>query len=611
MIQRHRESAYRTFAPQGWAIRPYLLGGRHLSLEPPATLTLKSTGWSTVYMGKRRRKKNKQPGNQGSQAVHLKAQQHNEKPLPILSGSAQNAKQADMRPTTSAPHNNQLTQQQISARELTEQRFLSEDLEDLTPINTDMQLVADIAAWKREAKFEDNDRYFCHVDEVDQLARGSKCFVIGRKGSGKTAICEYFSGLQKFDKFSEKLTFKNFPFNILYEHTNNQFTPPNQFISIWKYVIYSTICRLMLRNQSVDPTIRAGLSKLYGDSSSLSRRLDRWVQKEFGLSLFGLSSKFAKEHTAPQDSWIDSVNFLEDLVLKYAGDATYFVLFDELDEDYHDILAQEQHAQYIALLTSLFKAVQDVRAICCSGARKLRIYPIIFLRDDIFNLIYDNDKTKWGDFAVDLSCDVRRIKKIIAFRISRALSPNCKEALNFELAWKRAFGTGQVKKRSPLGMSRVRTFDYIARATLLRPRDFVAYLQQCAQLAKDEDTVISAGIVRRADKAFSNYLRGELTDELGSILPDIRNIFDVISQVRKPFFSASDFEKAYEEQVSRGVVAKRNVQSLLQTLFAFSVIGNNSRPGLYVFRYDNRESQFNFNEGIVVHRGLLKSLQVF
>jgi hypothetical protein len=239
----------------------------------------------------------------------------------------------------------------------------------------------------------------------------------------------------------------------------------------------------------------------------------------------------------------------------------------------------------------------------------IQIYPIIFLRDDIYELVQDSDKNKWGDFRVDLDWDGPKIKKIIAFRISRAMDPVCKEILPFDAAWDKVFG----KRKMLSGHSKrkeISTFDYIARSTLLRPRDFVAYLQNCAQHANDEKGKITPDVVKRVDKAFSNYLRDELTDELFAILPDISQIFDAISQLRKWNFSIGELENAYSEKVSRGFIKEQNVKFVIQILYLFSVIGNEPRPGRFVFRYQNREARLNFNERIVVHRGLFKALQI-
>jgi hypothetical protein len=483
--------------------------------------------------------------------------------------------------------------------------LMSEDIEELESTKVNTKLLQELSAWKREAKSEDNDRYFWHVREVDQIARGGRYFVIGRKGSGKTAICEYFNRRKQFNVFAERLSFKNFPFNELYSHTNSSYTAPNQFISIWKYLIYSTICRLMLKNEAVDSQLRAKLATLYEEEAPLSRRVGQWVGKEFGVSLLGLSVKVTKERSGTPGSWIESANYLEDIISKHSGDSTYFVLFDELDEDYRDIIATEQYKQYTALMTSLFKAVQDIRSTFGS-AGKPRIYPVIFLRDDIYDIIQDSDKNKWGDFRVDLNWDETKIKKVIAFRISRAID-QASQPLVFAAAWERVFG------RLPMGVgrgNRISTFDYIARSTLLRPRDFVAYLQNCAQQALDDGTMITNAIVKRVDKAFSNYLREELTDELFAILPDISAVFDTVSQLRKWNFSVREFDRAYSRQKQRGSVKEKDASFVLQVLFLFDVIGNSPRPGRYVFHYKNREARLNFNERIVVHRGLFKSLQI-
>lgn len=349
-----------------------------------------------------------------------------------------------------------------------------DDIEDLDVSTVEEAVLAEIANWKREAKAEDNDRYFWHVREVDQIAKGEKYFVIGRKGSGKTAICEYFNRLNQHDIFTEKLSFKQFPFNELYSRPNEQYTTPNQYITIWKYLIYSTVCRLMLKNQALDLSLRNQLDSLFGDRTSLPRRVGRWVGQEFGISLFGVSVKLSNRPLSTKpEKWADYVNIVEDLLLNYAGEATYFVLFDELDEDYRDVVYANQYKQYTALITSLFKAVQDIRTTF-SPEVGIRIYPVIFLRDDIYEIVQDSDKNKWGDFRVDLNWDLEKIKKLVAFRISRALDSECQAILPFDSAWSKVFG----KKLIEIGSNRKRisTFEYIARSTLLRPRDFVAYL---------------------------------------------------------------------------------------------------------------------------------------
>lgn len=54
-----------------------------------------------------------------------------------------------------------------------------------------MTLIETIAKnWKLEAKLE-QDRYFYNYKEVQTILDNERCYVIGRKGTGKTAICNY------------------------------------------------------------------------------------------------------------------------------------------------------------------------------------------------------------------------------------------------------------------------------------------------------------------------------------------------------------------------------------------------------------------------------------
>lgn len=488
--------------------------------------------------------------------------------------------------------------------------LITEEIIEREVLDSSIELVKEVARWKLEAKNEDNDRYFFHVREATTIEEGERCYVIGRKGAGKTAISEYLGRIVAPETFSEKLTFKNFPFNELYALKNEGYTTPNQYITLWKYVIYSSICKLMARNENISSEIKPELEKIYGsDSLTLDRRLSKWVGKEFGFSLFGLGIKVSRDpEKSNQLSWIERVEVLEDIILKYADAARYFIIFDELDEDYRNIIEQKQYNQYTALVTSLFKAVQDIKSIFQNSSR-YRVFPVVFLRDDIYEIIQDADKNKWNDFKIELNWNEEKIKKLIAFRISRAFNPHAEITLPFSEAWDQLMG----KQKLHIGTNKktaIDSFDFIARSTYLRPRDFVKYLQACAQDAVENDGRIHRKTIREVDTAFSNYLKDELRDELFAILPDISAIFDVISQIGKWNFAQSEFERAYNDQSKRGNLGQKDVGFVLQILFLFSVIGNARRHDHHVFRYSHKDARINFSERIVVHRGLFKSLQI-
>lgn len=183
-----------------------------------------------------------------------------------------------------------------------------------------MSVLSEISEkWKLEAKQEDNMRYFFHVKEAEKVLSGEKFYVVGRKGSGKSAISQYILNLcndnvaSGYKIYTEQLSFKNFPFNELYALQNGKYTKPNQYITIWKYIIYSCICRLMVKNQSIDEELRTLLKKLYPPTTikSLSRLIDSWTTKEFGAQILGSGGNIKVEKISKFESlsWIEKQIF--------------------------------------------------------------------------------------------------------------------------------------------------------------------------------------------------------------------------------------------------------------------------------------------------------------
>lgn len=463
--------------------------------------------------------------------------------------------------------------------------------------------------WKLEAKQEEN-RYFYNVNEVNDIFNGKKHFVIGRKGSGKTAIAQYIYDYCDAKVFSEKLSFKNFPFNYLYALENAKYTAPNQYITIWKYLIYSCVCKMMTKNESIDSIARGALQKIYDPTpiKSLSRLVDKWTAQEFGVDVLGVGLSLGGGITQAENlSWIEKTNILEDIIAQYLDDSKYFIIIDELDEDYREFENSTEKNTYVNLLTSLFKAVQDIRATFKSVG--FQVFPVVFLRSDIYALIKDSDKNKWSDFRIDIDWSIPEIQKLLAHRLSKVFNL---ENLSFNFAWNSIFSKENVRMGNK-GQNLMEIFSYITRSTHLRPRDYIHYIQECAHMTLEKNQyIITPETVKAVDNIFSEYLRDEIIDEIHAVMPDIYEVLGIISQIRKQTFSPNEFLELYNEYVSKGNILLSSAENILIMLFEFGVIGNvPSMRGQKVFKYENKNARFNFRENIIVHRGLFKALQIF
>jgi hypothetical protein len=300
---------------------------------------------------------------------------------------------------------------------------------------------------------------------------------------------------------------------------------------------------------------------------------------------------------------------MEEIIRQYAGAERYYIVIDELDEDYRNYWDSSSRDQYLALMTSLFKAVSSIRRFM--NAYSKNVYPIVFLRDDIYSLLSDPDSNKWEDQKIYLKWTKGSLKEMLAFRMSRSKNPNGEIFIYSEIS-NEIFSNDSIQYGKN---KRVSNFDFISELSHQRPRDFIRFFRDCARAAiKSGNQKINVTIVKGAEKEFSSHLRNEIINEVGGVIRDIRNVLDAIGQKNKQRFSASEFQKILQNYINsrecHSSTRKMGVSTLSKILFHFSIIGNatpafGNRPR---YKFEHESLTFSSSEAVVIHRGLLRSL---
>lgn len=470
-----------------------------------------------------------------------------------------------------------------------------------------------ITEWKLEAG-EDQDLYFLQTNDYNLISSGEKSIVIGRKGTGKTAICEHIHNLKDNKRFSSLHSLKSFPFNELYTLKDENYSFTNQYITIWKYVILSAICRMMVDNRAIDYMERKNLSKIFDFSleDAFAKRFKKITDRSFEFKIVGtgITAGSAVENENNTARFSRRVEFLEEYIARHIDDSDYFILFDSLDEDYNNILTIADHnKQYFELIKGLIKASQEIK-IKFKRLNK-NVFSTVFLRDDIYDLVKDNDKAKWIDSAVDLRWNKKDLQELFAYRISKAFDPKA-EALDFSEAWALLFKEQRTRYGRRQSKS-IDTFDYLAKCTYQRPRDMISYIRACTKISIERaENKVSNATIKEAEILHSDFILQELVSEIHSIVPEIQDIFDMFSQIRKQIMHRREFNDNYRELQKNLVGSKANLTEtkLLEVLYHFSVIGNQTRGGHLIFKYLKPRIRFNRNERIAIHRSLYKSLQL-
>ena len=471
------------------------------------------------------------------------------------------------------------------------------------------KLLEEISGWSIEAKDEDTEKYFFHFDDVSQIENGTKNYVIGRKGTGKTAISEYIHGQKEYDQFSRMLSFKNFPFNALYDLADDDYTRPNQYITIWKYVIYHYICSMMGDNEKVASRCDFDLKSAFGFEvqGALSRSVKNITSKEYNLSFLGVGGGYANSSGESKFDFVVANSVLLDFIKDKIDESEYYLMFDELDEDYRDVLNPDRRDKYFELLISLFKAVQSIRA----ELKKYNVRPIIFLRDDIFDLCRDNDKNKWLDRAVMLKWDEAQLRKLVNYRLAVAAEMSGVDH-DPQAAWFTAFSVDQTRwgHRSRADD----TFKYLLSRTFLRPRDVISYIRECAAVAESRGhSRIGNDAIKDGLDAHSGYMRREIIDEAFPVLDEISEILNVISRMRKIIFTKKEFSdrfREYQNSLPKDQRTRLSESQILRILYHFNVIGNTVTGGHRVFAYNSDVKVLDLERPLCVHNGLLKTLKI-
>ncbi|MDE5592421.1 MAG: hypothetical protein K2I75_00545 [Clostridiales bacterium] len=466
-----------------------------------------------------------------------------------------------------------------------------------------------IENWSIEATNEDRD-YFYSVKEMDKIKDGQILYVIGRKGTGKSAIVNNLLNSNNSSEHSLKLSFKNFPFNLFYECNDTDYVQPNQYITIWQLIIYRKLATMLIKTNDVDKKLKDKLKQCLNASDSKTNKLIKKIDEfSMGVSILGSGFDIGFSKTKDDVVWTVQLEMFKDIFNAISINNKYFLLFDELDEDYKEFIDEKERKKYISMLTSLFKAIQYVK----HSVNTKNIMPIVFLRTDIYNQLTDADKNKWSEYLLELEWNLDTIKEMLAYRIAKTYdSQSPTEDIIFENEFNKIFKVKSIStgNRKSNHMS---VFSYMARSTQWRPRDFIKYIKICVEEARRRHLeLVTSDIIKLADAKFSDYLKQEIIDEIFPVLPDIHKILPIFSAIRKQSFNPNIFIEEYNKEVSKNSIQDMGAENVLGILFNYNIIGNvPSMKGQNLFKYSYADARFNLRENIVLHRGLYKTLQIF
>ncbi len=448
-----------------------------------------------------------------------------------------------------------------------------------------------------------------------------KFLVLGRKGSGKTAIYKMLSNMVDSNLFVVEYTFVDYPWTYHERYKSDDSAAQERYLHSWKYLYLITIAKTLVnKDESANwspaateaiSNLREFLIDIYGKTDpSLAETfapstgqsfLDRVT---FDLKLIKISPPTTKPNTAVQLQEFNR-NLEHAVLLALNPNNTYFVCFDELDRGFNP-----EDDNYKQRLMGLLMASRDLNMASTKAGKKFKA--IVFLRSDIYSVLSFEDKNKLTEtYSTLIEWDTgdggSTLKSLMERRIGARLGIAPDEA------WDRVFDNSSKMR------GRQAKYNHIVSMTFRRPRDIIkfcncildSYKQRCGLKPgkfTNED-------VSNARKEYSKYFRKELEDEAFQYLKDLKAVFEFVRELGVQVVDRRQLEEAFntwKDQLGKW----KTLEPLLQMLFELSVIGYKRVGGVgggsqFVFKYLDPDAEFNSRSSeFQVHSGLVSALGI-
>lgn len=457
---------------------------------------------------------------------------------------------------------------------------------------------------KNDAKLDSLERYFYDCGYVNQIKKMDKFFIIGRKGAGKSAIAYYIKKNVTAKTYTNIVSFRDIPIQLMDQFYDNRFTASNKLTSLWTFILAIELAKLLLDYIHLDVAaskkIRTFLELINPSLKDTPKDYLAKVKKlgwKIGCDYAEINGSTQCE--SEETNVIDYTNALIDILIQYSPvDCNFHLFFDELDDSYQD------SDDYKNMIIALFKASMDLNSKFRSAEK--RMSAILLLRDDIYDKLVYSDKNKWRDFGIfldwtpinALEWDEQKLFKLANERIGASIEETPDQTKNY---WNQIFSEERISRDD-------NAFDFIIARTFFRPRDIIQYVKSSIETAINlNKTIIDKKVILATDAAFGTWFKDELIDELAPVIPNIRQIFDVLKTNQKSIFTLTEIEPVF---IRHKLTEQYNTQEILQILYDYSIVGQFENENTHVptFRYRNKDINFNPSNKFCLHYGLRSAL---
>lgn len=411
---------------------------------------------------------------------------------------------------------------------------------------------------------------FIRYPPVEQcISMESRGMVIdGRTGSGKTAILKYIASkaqtTSEVDPFDMAMSYVSNSDVLNFLHAIGA-DLDLMFQVLWKHVLCIEFIRMRfsVRDETASKSVYSWIvDKFKNDArkdraikylrewegrfwitmdqniKELTEKVENAVKAELGVEVekFKAGGQYDKRLSTDKkteflqrvrkiinsDQLMELSSVIEILAEFEHGEdmRSYYILIDRLDENWVDVSLR------FKLIRALVESLKSFRKI-----RDLKV--LVAIRSDVLERVVQEtrdltfQREKLDDYFVHIKWSKLLLKQLVDKRVQSLFR---KQYSGGDIFFDDVF---------PYNVGNAPPFDYIVDRTLMRPRDVIAFVNECLEAAQGTYEV-TATTIKKAEVEFSRIRREALEQEWQSAFPSIKRLMLLLESKPKSLFPISD-----------------------------------------------------------------------
>jgi hypothetical protein len=457
-----------------------------------------------------------------------------------------------------------------------------------------------LGASSAENELRDLRSYYLEIDAFQRAKRGEVRLVVGRKGSGKTALFlqlrDHLRNNRRnvvLDLKPEGYKLRKFKEDVLglleggtLEHTITAF---------WEYLLLLEICHKLIEKDRIPHTRDSKLYEPYrqladvyaadefvseGDfSERMSLLMDR-IRNDFRFK-FGNEKRLTRAEIT-ELLYRHDVAALRTAVERYIRfkDALW-LLFDNIDKGWptHGLMPED-----LVVIRTLIEATRKIEQHLMR--RDVEAHTLVFLRNDVYELLIDETPDRGKETRVLLDwTDPDLLRELVRRRL---IFNHLPEEGSFEELWRQVCVSHIGGEESS---------QYLIERSLLRPRALLDLISHCRSFA------VNLGHQRIEKEDIEKGLKAYSTDLLYEISLEIRDVLPKAEDILYCFIDSGSTMNAFDLRKSLNLadLNEEQIETVTDILLWFGVLGVIRRPGEANFIYD-------VNYDMRLLRGIIRAL---